>query len=39
LYFAPGEEYQFDWSQETVELGGTVQAIKAGLHYEAFITT
>lgn len=28
LSFAPGEAYQFDWSQETVELGGTVQIIK-----------
>ena len=28
LYFAPGEAYQFDWSQETVELGGVVQTIK-----------
>lgn len=28
LYFQPGEAYQFDWSQETVELGGVVQIIK-----------
>lgn len=28
LYFAPGEAYQFDWSQETVELGGVVQTVK-----------
>jgi transposase len=28
LYFAPGEAYQFDWSQETVELGGVIQVIK-----------
>jgi transposase len=28
LYFSPGEAYQFDWSQETVELGGVVQSIK-----------
>jgi len=28
LYFSPGEAYQFDWSQETVELGGVVQTIK-----------
>jgi transposase len=26
--FAPGEAYQFDWSQETVELGGVIQKIK-----------
>lgn len=28
LYFAPGEAYQFDWSQETVELGGVIQVVK-----------
>lgn len=28
LYFSPGEAYQFDWSQETVELGGIVQTVK-----------
>ena len=28
LYFAPGEAYQFDWSQETVEIAGTIQIIK-----------
>jgi len=28
LFFAPGEAYQFDWSQETVELGGIVQTVK-----------
>ena len=28
LSFAPGEAYQFDWSQETVELGGVIQTIK-----------
>ena len=28
LSFAPGEAYQFDWSQETVELGGIAQKIK-----------
>ena len=28
LYFAPGEAYQFDWSQEVVELGGAVHTIK-----------
>lgn len=28
LSFAPGEAYQFDWSQETVELGGVVHTIK-----------
>jgi hypothetical protein len=28
LVFAPGEAYQFDWSYETVELGGQVQAVK-----------
>lgn len=27
-YFAPGEAYQFDWSEEIVELGGVVQKIK-----------
>lgn len=29
LYFAPAEAYQFDWSQETVELAGVVQTVKA----------
>jgi transposase len=28
LVFAPGEAYQFDWSYETVELSGQVQAVK-----------
>jgi transposase len=28
LSFAPGEAYQFDWSEETVELGGVVQTVK-----------
>lgn len=28
LYFAPGEAYQFDWSEEVVELGGVVQTVK-----------
>jgi len=28
LVFAPGEAYQFDWSYETVELAGQVQAVK-----------
>lgn len=28
LYFSPGEAYQFDWSEEVVELGGVVQKIK-----------
>ena len=28
LSFAPGEAYQFDWSEETVALGGNVQKIK-----------
>ena len=28
LYFAAGESYQFDWSDETVELDGITQAIK-----------
>ena len=28
LVFAPGEAYQFDWSYETVELGGQVQPVK-----------
>ncbi len=27
-YFAPGEAYQFDWSEEIIELGGIVQKIK-----------
>ena len=30
LYYEKGEAYQFDWSQETVELGGVVQTIKVG---------
>jgi transposase len=28
LYFSPAEAYQFDWSQETVELDGIVQVVK-----------
>ena len=28
LYFAKGEAYQFDWSEETVELGGVVQKVQ-----------
>ncbi len=28
LYFAPGEAYQFDWSEEVIELGGIIQKIK-----------
>ncbi len=28
LCFAPGEGYQFDWSEETVELGGVVQKVQ-----------
>jgi len=28
LLFAPGDAYQFDWSEEEVELGGVVQRIK-----------
>ena len=28
LYFVPGEAYQFDWSQEVVELDGVVHTIK-----------
>lgn len=28
LYFAPAEAYQFDWSEETVELGGVIQTMK-----------
>lgn len=28
LSFSPGEAYQFDWSEEVVELGGVTQAIK-----------
>jgi transposase len=27
-YFAPGEAYQFDWSEEIIELSGVVQKIK-----------
>lgn len=30
LSFAPGEAYQFDWSEEVVELGGVTQKIKVG---------
>jgi transposase len=30
LYYEKAEAYQFDWSQETVELGGVVQLIKVG---------
>lgn len=28
LSFSPGEAYQFDWSEEIVELGGVVQKVK-----------
>ena len=28
LYFSLGEAYQFDWSEEMVELGGIVQTVK-----------
>jgi len=28
LYFGPGEAYQFDWSEEIVEIGGVTQKIK-----------
>lgn len=28
LSFSPGEAYQFDWSEEFIELAGAVQAIK-----------
>lgn len=28
LVFAPAEAYQFDWSEEEVELGGVIQRIK-----------
>lgn len=28
LTFKPGEAYQFDWSQEIVELGGVIQTVK-----------
>jgi transposase len=28
LSFSPGEAYQFDWSEEAVELGGVVQKVK-----------
>ena len=28
LSFAPGEAYQFDWSHETVLIGGTTTEIK-----------
>jgi transposase len=27
LYYAPGEAYQFDWSTESAEIGGTVQTV------------
>lgn len=29
LVFEPGEVCQFDWSEETVELGGVIQTVKA----------
>lgn len=29
LAFAPGDVCQFDWSEETVELGGLVRTVKA----------
>ena len=32
LSFGAGEAYQFDWSDEKVELGGILQAIKVKLH-------
>lgn len=28
LYFSPGEAYQFDWSEEIIELDGITQAVK-----------
>jgi transposase len=28
LYFSPGEAYQFDWSEELVELDGIAQTVK-----------
>lgn len=28
LYFAPGEAFQFDWSEEEIELCGTIKRIK-----------
>ena len=28
LWFAPGEAYQFDWSQEVVVLGGVTTTVK-----------
>jgi len=28
LYFAPAEAYQFDWSEETIELAGKITKIK-----------
>jgi transposase len=41
LVFAPGEAYQFDWSYETVELGGQVQPVKVAhlrlAHSRAFL--
>lgn len=30
LYFPPGEAYQFDWSDETVELAGVVRKVMVG---------
>lgn len=41
LRFAPGEAYQFDWSQEQVELGGVPQTVKVAhlrlCHSRAFL--
>jgi transposase len=41
--FAPGEAYQFDWSHEHVELGGTSQVVKVAhlrlCHSRAFLVT
>jgi transposase len=41
LVFAPGEAFQFDWSYETVELGGQVQPVKVAhlrlAHSRAFL--
>lgn len=28
LYFAPGEAYQFDWSEEWIELAGEIMSVK-----------
>jgi transposase len=43
LVFAPGEAYQFDWSYETVELGGVVQQVKVAhlrlCHSRVFLAT